>query len=131
MSTLIQLNQLKNGESQVIGASITKQAITRNFAVSARDSVCMTVDVVSSGVTVTNAINVILQSSFDGGTTWIDAKSVSVANAATLTSIVLQENISALQTGVPLRAIGRVVITTGVSDAATISAVHVSRRTDK
>ena len=116
-------NFLLTGTSQVIGASETDTPVTPAFKISENDSKNMLVKLVASGHsgTVTGK----LQDSFDGGTTWEDAGSVSITGNG---NFEIEHDHSEASTGV-LWALGRIVITTAGASGVTIDAAYVTRRT--
>lgn len=108
---------------QSVAAEATTQAVSEVFTVD--DPTCLVVDVVISGLTLTNAINVILQTRSCGGT-WINAKSADPTDDG-ITSITLLETVADDQEFLPLRKQCRVVVTTGVDDVLDIDNVIVTR----
>ena len=118
-------DRLINTTAIAVGASETDTVLTSEFKISHEDSMALLVRLDTSAVTVTNAITAKLQSSFNGGTTWVDSNTVSITGNDSY-----QIEINAYQ-GTPdviLWTLARVVITSGVSDAATVDNVYVTTR---
>jgi hypothetical protein len=118
---------LKNGAQVAIGASETNTPITGVFSVSAEDSKYMLIYLTASSTTVTNAITAKLQTSYDGGSNFIDvgsAAQVSITGDGDFEiTHMFEESNDRL-----LWPLARVVITSGVSDAVDVDAVYVTRR---
>jgi len=126
----------KNQSARVltVAAAQTNQVVSKVYHVSDRDSVCYSVDIIYSDAVVAVAITAKVQSSPDGGTTWIDAKTVALTAAtatATRKTISADINIAGDQALLPLRSLARVVVTTGAGDSITIDSIWVSCRTNR
>ncbi len=115
-------NRLTDLTSIVQGASVTAAAVTKSFKISDSDSLHTNVAVTASSVTGTATI--ILQSSFDGGTTWIDSAATGTISNGTTQFDLNVSNGSDTQ----IWPLGRVVLTTAGASGATIDAVYVSTR---
>jgi len=115
-------NRLTDLTSIVQGASVTKAAVTKNFKISDGDSKHTLLAVTASSVSGTATI--FLQSSFDGGATWVDSVATGTISNGTTQFDLNLSNGSDTQTW-PL---GRVVLTTAGASGATIDAVYVSTR---
>ena len=115
-------NVLLRGASVTLGASETDTVVSDVFNLEAGDSLHLSAAVTASGVTVTNAVTAKIQSSMDG-VTWVDSETVAIAgNAQYIASHAIEANQPALLIK------GRIVVSTGVGDAATIDEVFVTRR---
>ena len=120
-------NILKNQTAVVIGASETDTVVSNVVRMTGEDSKFSLVRLDTSSVTVTNAVTANLQHSWDGGTTWEDIGSgvqVAITGNASY-QIELEYSAANSSLSWPL---ARVVVTSGVSDAATIDAIYISRR---
>lgn len=132
MSSLRNINRVLTG-GVTIGASETNTALTNVFPISAQDSRTITVDIVYDDAVAATGITAKLQTTFDNGTNWIDSGTVAITGAVattTVKTIDLDIAIAGDQALLPLRARGRVVISSGAGDSATIDEVWVSRRTE-
>lgn len=127
MSSLIMKNVLKNGTSVTIGASETDTVVSKTFDITDRDSVCFTVDLIAASGTYTTGITAKIQSTPDGGTNWIDSGTVAIS-ADGIVSLALDITQESDTSKLPLRGVGRIVVSSGASDAVTITAVYISRR---
>lgn len=112
----------KLGNIGVVGAAQTDLAITKEFPITAWGSRYLVVAVKCSAVTVAVAITAKLQTGVDGN--FFDSKPVSVTADGTFFIKFLPER-AVDQTYLPLLSRGRVVITTGAGDTATIDTVNV------
>lgn len=112
----------KLGGLQPVGALVTNQAISKDFPITAGGSKNIVVAIKASGVTLAVAITAKLQSGVDG--VFFDSKTASITTNGTV-FIKLNVQTVADQTFLPLLCVGRVVITTGAGDAATIDTVNV------
>jgi hypothetical protein len=128
MSTLRSVPKLKGGNAVTVGASQTNVAISDTFGLSALDGEQLSIDIIHTAATVAAAITVKLQTSPNGGVTWIDSKTASTTNSSTRTSIEIVAARAADQTFLPLRSLARVVVTTGAGDSLPVTGVFVSRR---
>lgn len=108
--------------SPVVGASQTNSVVTRAYPITAGGSLHHVVVIDATGVTVTTAITAKLQTSV--GTIWADSKTVAITATGRF-YIKLSAETSADQTYLPLLNNGRVVVTTGTGDTATITAVNI------
>ena len=124
MSSYQAINRLLRETNVVIGASETDTPITADFAVTPEDSKHIKVAVVATTVTSTTGINARLQDSYDGGTTWTDVASVEITAAGTFE---IEHDVSEASTGM-MWPLARVIVDSGVSDAATVTAVYVTTR---
>lgn len=116
-------NYLKKGLA-VIGASETDTPISEPFPITASGSLHLVVAIKAADVTDTTGLAAKLQTSIDGGTTWHDTKTADITTDGWVFIKLLAE-VAGDQTHLPLLSIGRVVITTGTGDEATISDVQV------
>lgn len=106
----------------VVGASATNTAITREYPITAGGSIHHAIVIDVTAVTVSTAITAKLQTAV--GNTWQDSKTVSISATGRF-YIKLNAETSGDQTYLPLLGKGRVVLTTGSGDTATITAVNV------
>ena len=120
-------NVLKGGAQVAVGASETDTVVSNDFRMSAEDSKFLLVRIDTSSVTVTNAVTANLQHSWDGGTTWEDLGSGSQVSIAGNASYQIEHDYAASNTSLAW-PLARIVVTSGVSDAADIDAVYISRR---
>lgn len=109
--------------SQVVGASTTNQPISKEYRVTSWGALRHVVAIKCSAVTVAAAITAKLQTSVDGGTTWVDSKTVAVTTNGVF-YIKLLSDLAGDQTYLPLLNTARVVLTTGAGDTATIDWVY-------
>lgn len=112
----------KLGNLQPIGASVTNQAISKPFPITAGGALHLVVAIKASAVTVGTAITAKLQTGVDG--IFADSKTASIAGNGVV-YIKLSAETAGDQTYLPLLAVGQVVITTGSGDAVTIDSVNV------
>lgn len=108
---------------QVVGASATNTPISKEYRVTSWGALRQQIAVKASAVTLAVAITAKLQTSIDGGTTWVDSKTVAVT-ANGVFYIKLLETVAGDQTYLPLLNTARVVLTTGAGDTATIDWVY-------
>jgi hypothetical protein len=115
---------LLNEVSQVLGASVTAQAVTIPFRISHSGSLNILIGVKCASVTAGAGITAKLQSSLWGNSQsdWIDGNSVSVTGNGWF-YIRMNVQTSADQSKLPLGDVGQVVVTTGAGSAVTVSAV--------
>lgn len=114
-------------QDQVIGASVTAQAITDEFRLSCGGATKgLRVDITATTVTVAVGITVKLQHSSKSGV-WEDmgAPKTATISAAGEFSILFHEGVAADAAYMPFKVRCRAVITTGAGDAATITSVRV------
>lgn len=109
---------------QVVGASQTDAviSISDGYAITANGALNCVVKVKLSSVTVGTAITAKLQTAI--GSDWVDSKTASVSGNGAV-YIKLQTAASGDQTYLPLLNKGRVVLTTGSGDTATVDSVEV------
>lgn len=108
-----------------VGASETDGVVvSNNITISAGDSKLMKVMVTVEDFVAEGTVTAKLQDSFDGGTTWQDAGSVSITDDG---NFEINHNIYDGQTA-PLWTLGRVIVTTAASSGVTVTAVRVTRR---
>jgi len=120
-------NVLKQQTAVVIGASETDTPITNEFRMSGEDSKYFLARIDANTVTVTNAVTANLQHSWDGGTTWEDVGSGAQVAIAGNDTYQIELEYTAANTTLTW-PLARIVVTSGVDDAATIAAVYISRR---
>ena len=114
------------------GASITAGVISKEFHITAQGALNLRVDLIADAVTVAAGITWKLQTSSgideDGAQDWIDfGAPTTVAIAADgSTSLALNvQDVTNDEAYLPLRPLGRIVLTTGVGDTATIERLSV------
>jgi len=100
-----------------LGANVTKQPISNEFVIT--DNKSLAIDVVVSGVTESADVDIILQTTFDGGSTWVDAQNFDTVSSGT-------NSYEHLESDGLLRQRCRIVATTGAGDSLTVTSVHVS-----
>lgn len=120
-------NVLKKGTAQVIGASETSTVVSEVFRMSAEDSKFCLIRLDTNTVTVTNAVTADLQHSWDGGTTWEDVGTGAQVAIAGNNTYQIEMDYAAANTSL-VWPLARVVINSGVGDAATVAAIYVTRR---
>lgn len=108
---------LKAGAAVTIGSSVTKQACSDVFRITAEDSLAFRADLTAASTTGT--CSVMLQTSFDGSA-WVDGKVVSISDGTV--SVAYLPEVSGDQTYLPLRPLGRLVLTSSTTSGTTISA---------
>lgn len=122
-------NVVKDGASQVVGASATNQVVSNVFPMSTQDSLYFLAKIVCTTVTAAAGITAKLQESWNGAT-WEDVGNraqVSVTTDGNFEiSILATDSSDAAQ--LPIWALGRIVVTTGAGDAVTVTEVWISRR---
>lgn len=111
------------GATQTLVGTATKTVVSNVFKISDLDRRAMVVDVLP-GSSISGTATAILQHSQDG-TNWVDAKTGSLAGTA-MTSIKLLDTDSSDQQYLPLRPLGRVVVTTSGA-AGSISQIYVTQ----
>lgn len=99
--------------------------ISENFQINDAGRLNILIAIVTGDVTVGTAITAKLQTSLDGGTTWKDAKTVTLAADTTTYDISLNVQVTGDQTYLPLRPLGRIVVSTGSGDTSNVTAVYV------
>lgn len=109
--------------SQVVGASQTNTVISKPYRVTSWGAIRHAIAVKCSAVTVAAGITAKLQTSVDGGTTWVDSKTVAVTTNGVV-YIKLLSDTAGDQTYLPLLNSAQVVLTTGAGDTATIDWVY-------
>ena len=123
-----QAHELELSSSQSVGASKTDEPISYVFSIIS-DPRLLRVDIVFSSVTVAADVVIKLQDTHDG-TTWRDVKTNNTpVTSATpvMHSITINPNVDTTEALLPMRDRARVVLTTGVGDAAAITSVKVYR----
>lgn len=116
--------------SQVIGASVTARQVGRAFQVTSDGALNIRVDLVADDVTVTTAITWKLQTSSgvdkDGADNWVDSSGNVTISADGSTTLALNvQHTAADEQYLPLRAKGRVVMTTSTTDTVTVEQLRV------
>lgn len=123
---------LKQGGSQLVGASATNTVISDEFRVTSAGALNTRIDVVAGSVTVGTGITAKLQHApyikADGTADWVDSKTVAIAGNGLVTIKLLATDANDHQY-LPLRPHGRVVLSTGAGDTATITDVRVVQET--
>lgn len=109
--------------TQVVGASATNSPVSKEYRVTFSGSIYHVIAAKFSSVTVGTGITAKLQTSPDGGTTWVDSKTVAVTTNG-YAYIKLAINIAGDQTYLPLLNVARIVLTTGAGDTATVDAIY-------
>lgn len=112
----------------VVGASKTNMVVSKLFRISEGGSRHMVIKLTAGTVTVTNAITAKLQTTTDTAGTWVDSKTVTISGNGDF-YIKLMAETAGDQTYLPLLCNGRIVVTSGVGDAATITLVEVLQPT--
>lgn len=110
-------------DTQSIAASQTNQVISKEFPISAGGSKNIVIKIKVSAATVAAAITAKLQTALNGD--WVDSKTVSITAGANDFYIKLNVQTAGDQTYLPLLNKGRLVITTGAGDSATLGAISV------
>jgi hypothetical protein len=110
---------LLNGSSVVLGASETNTVVSENHRIGCELKDHQMVAISAASVTAGAGITAKLQHSWDGGSTFIDVTSASVAITA--------DGVFHIATQTQLYPIQRVVVTTGAGSAATINSVVMLR----
>lgn len=110
---------LSTAGSQTVGAAATNTPISLEFPITAGGA-CLgfVVKAVFSAVTVGTAITAKLQTAI--GSDWVDSKTAAVAANGAVYIKILSDN-----TYMPLLNKGRMVLTTGAGDTATVTSVEV------
>ena len=118
-------NVLLNGAAQVVGESVTAQAVSNEFRINAEDSLNFRMSILTTTSTVAVGITAKLQHSWDGGATWFAVGSraqVAITGDDSFEiSLVVTDTSDAAQ--LPLYPLGRLVIDTGAGDAVTITEI--------
>ena len=109
-------------DGKAVGASATNAVISKEYGVTAGGAMACAVKVTLSGVTVATGIKAKLQSAI--GSDWVDAKDVNVTGNGSV-YIKLHYGHADHKDLLPLLNKGRVVLTTGAGDAATVVSVQV------
>ena len=117
---------LLNESNQVVGASITNGAISREFPISAKGSLNLLVGLKCASVTAGAGITAKLQSSILGGADadWIDGNTVAITGNGWV-YIRMNIQVSGDQAKLPLADVGRLVLTTGAGSAATVTEAYI------
>ncbi len=116
----VKLNQL----NQSVVASQTAQAVSNDFGINGFSRGLLRVDINASALTAGSGISAILQNKDGSQADWVTVKTVAMT-ATGVTSININQNNSADFTAVPLRPLGRVVITTLSGASLTIDSILV------
>lgn len=116
-------NQVAASPGTAIGASVTNQAISNEFRITAGGARTLVVALKASGVTAGAGITAKLQTAV-ADYAWMDSKTVAVTAAGEF-YIKLMAETAADQTHLPLLGKGRVVITTGAGSALTIDSLYI------
>lgn len=130
MSTWKSYSVLKDDQSQSVLASQTAQVVSREFAIRGRTR--LRVDVVTSAAVTAAAQTAKLQTAVakDGSGDWIweTVKSVSITTNAgyKVWSLLVNPEVAADQSFLPLAPRGRVVVTTGIGDTSTVVQVTLT-----
>ncbi len=106
----------------VYGASITNTPITKEYNISAGGALNCVLKIKVSAATVAVGITAKLQTAI--GDDWVDSKTVAVTAAGSF-YIKLQTTLAGDQAFLPLLGKGRVVLTTGAGDSATVTSVEL------
>ena len=123
-------NNTPDSGAVTVGASETNTVVSRTKRISADDSLELMVRVKSSSVTVTNAVTAKLQHRWSEDEDWSLVGSqaqVSITGNGWFGFKVSVRN-STDEAQLPLAPLARLVVTTGVGDAATIDQVLFSER---
>lgn len=117
---------LLNEVNQVVGASATNSAVSREFPVSAKGSLNILIGLKCASVTAGAGITAKLQSSILGGAEadWIDGNTVSITGNGWV-YIRMNVQVTGDQGKLPLADVGRLVLTTGAGSAATVTEAYV------
>ena len=109
-----------------LGASLTASPVSQEFRISHSGSLNILVGIQCSGVTAGAGISAKLQSSILGGVSadWQDGNSVAITGNGWV-YIRMNVQTSTDQAKLPLADVGRLVVTTGVNSAVTISQVCI------
>lgn len=116
-------NDITLGPSQVVGASATDTPISKEFKITSAGARMLVAAVKVSAVTVTTGITAKLQTTM-GELSYVDSKTATISSNGTVYIKLLAEN-SSDQTYLPLLNKGRIVLTTGTGDTATIDSVLI------
>ena len=118
---------LLGGSSLVVGASQTALPISKEFHVTAQGALNFRVDLVADTVTAGAGISWKLQTSSgvdkDGNRDWVDFGAPTTVSIAAAGSTSLAGNVQDTtndEAYLPLRPLGRIVITTGAGSAVTV-----------
>lgn len=109
-------------DANVVGASATNQAVSKTFYISFLTALIIDLEV--SAVTDTTGITAKLQVRQSNDQDWIDSKTVTIDGNGTFT-IALLDTVAGDQPFLPLRSIGRIVVSTGADDAVTVDKIFV------
>jgi len=117
---------LLNRVNQVVGASATDSAISREFPISEKGCLNILVGLKCASVTAGAGITAKLQSSILGGTSadWIDGNTASITGNGWV-YIRMNIQVSGDQAKLPLADVGRLVVTTGAGSAVTITEAYI------
>lgn len=119
---------LLNEVSQVLGASVTAQAVSIPFRISYSGSLNILIGIKCSSVTAGAGITAKLQSSLWGNSQsdWVDGNSASISGNGW---VYIRMNVQASgdQSKLPLGDVGRVVVTTGAGSAVSVDAVVLAQ----
>lgn len=107
---------------QVVGASATNSVVSKEYPITAGGALNCVIKIKCSAVTVAAGITAKLQTAI--GSDWVDSKTVAVSATGSF-YIKLQTALAGDQTYLPLLNKGRVVLTTGAGDTATIDSIEV------
>lgn len=108
---------------QSLAASQSNQVISKEFPITAGGSKNLVVKLKVSAATVAAGITAKLQTSLNDD--WVDSKTVAVTAGANDWYIKLNVEVTADQTYLPLLNKGRLVISSGAGDSATLGAISV------
>ena len=122
-------NVVKDGVSQVVGASITNSVLIGKgprdcFAIQPAFMRGICIDVVCTSVTAGAGITLKLQTRYSNVQSWVDSVTVAVSGNGTFT-LKLLDTIAGDQTYLPLRSEGRVVVTTTAGSTLSVDAIYI------
>lgn len=121
---------LLNGSSVTLGASETDTVVSNTFSLSAADSLEFKVRIKTSSTTVTTAITANLQHQWEESEGFADVGNqaqVSITGDGWFEFKMSVHN-STDEAQLPIAPLGRVVVSSGTSDAVTIDKVLITRR---
>lgn len=107
-----------------VGASATNTVVSRVFPISGRGALNCVIKLTAGSVTSSTGITAKLQTSTGYSATFVDSKTVTITGNGDF-YIKLQTANSSDQTYLPLLNQGRLVVSSGSGDAATITLVEV------
>jgi hypothetical protein len=120
--------KLLSGRMQTLGASVTKQVVSEEFAITSGGALHLRVDIAAQSVTPGAGITFGLQHTSGNNSvaveTWFDTKTVAITADGVFSMTFLVE-VAGDQAYLPLCPKGRIVVSTGAGSVVNITSVRI------